>query len=243
MSGRRNGPETDPAGAQRPLLDLYRRVGTVLEAFFARWTAPFCRHCLVVTRHGHADDPRAQVDLVEGVFPGCCQAGVADALWVSTPAGRVPVPDPLLAPLRAARSGGRPDGGAAYAVRERATGAVHRGRGCAQLGTEGCRLGPLKAPLCLTYLCDAARAALAAALPGAVLGCGSDDFCGARGVLAAVLRGDPGAERAVTALESYLRDLDRRLAARVGGAEDGLLRAWLDGRGRRRGAGEGTTDG
>jgi len=50
-------------------LALYRRAGEALDRFFSRWTAAFCVRCLEVTRGYHRGDPRADVDVVEGVFP------------------------------------------------------------------------------------------------------------------------------------------------------------------------------
>ncbi|RMG92289.1 MAG: hypothetical protein D6708_06725, partial [Candidatus Dadabacteria bacterium] len=61
---------------------LYERAGRALSEFFAQWTGAFCRRCLEVTRRVHPGDPAADVELLEGRFPGCCQAGVADGHWI-----------------------------------------------------------------------------------------------------------------------------------------------------------------
>jgi hypothetical protein len=91
----------------------------------------------------------------------------------------------------------------------------------------GCRLGELKAPLCLTYLCAGVRAALAESA-GTGRGGEEDDFCGSAGALGVVVAGPPGeARQRVGALEARLEDLSRHLER--AGLDSGLelLERWL----------------
>ncbi len=216
---------------------LYRRAAGALERFFARWTAPFCRRCLRVVERTHAGDPAADVELVAGRFPGCCQAGVADGLWVPGhgEAGRFPAD--LARAFRAARReaglagpGEPPE----YRVRERRTGRVQRGKGCRYLGARGCTLGDLKAPLCLTFVCRGILDALARACPDLDSRGDTQDFAGAAGVLLQVVCGDRDrAEAAVAGLEARLRRMDRALAGRFGTGE-ALWSHWIDGKGEQR---------
>ncbi len=218
-------------GEQR--LALYRRAARALDRFCRRWTAPFCAECLEVTRLHHRGDPRADVDLVEGFFPGCCQAGVADALWVPGSGDRGRFAPDLAAAMARARAGvgveraGEPP---RYAVRERQSGLQAGGVGCARLGPGGCRLGELKAPLCLCYVCEPILEALGGILGAGSLGRGTDDFAGSQEVLRAVVTGTAAdAEERVNALEERLRALDRELEARSFSGEH-LLARWRQGK-------------
>lgn len=200
-------PPTDSAATR---LALYRRAARALNRFFSRWTAGRCAGCLELTRRHHRGDPRADVDLVSGIFPGCCHAGVADALWLP---GEGRFPEPLAEALAAARGPVGPAGEPpAYAVRERQTGRVVRGVACVWLGEGGCRLGDLKAPLCLGYLCAPVRRDLAGGGGEDLIGTEDDDFCGAKAVVRAVVLGPVDeARRSVGALEGRLARLHRRL--------------------------------
>lgn len=221
----------------RERLSLYRSAARALEGFCGRWIAPFCKACLEVTGLHHRDDPRADAELLEGVFPGCCQAGVADALWVpgSGEEGRFSAElARALAGARAAAIGaGATTPPPLYRVRERQSGLVAEGVACAYLGAGGCRLGELKAPLCLCYACEAVLGALRRALLGcgddraaAWLGSGTDDLGGSQAALRAVVSRPLAVARgAVDALSARVAGLDRALTEAVGsGAE--LLAAW-----------------
>ncbi len=215
---------------------LYRRAARALERFFARWTAPFCRRCLQVVERTHPGDPAVDVELVAGRFPGCCQAGVADGLWVPGrgPAGRFPghLVRAFLAARReagTARSWAPPE----YRVRERRTGRIQRGVGCRYLGAGGCVLGDLKAPLCLTFVCRGILEALAGACPELDPRGDTQDFAGAAGVFFRVVGGDrEDAEAAVAGLEERLQRMDGALAKRFGTGE-ALWKHWIEGKGER----------
>jgi len=198
-------------------LALYRRAARALAAFYARFTAPFCGDCLEVTRRHHRTDPRADVDLVHGQFPGCCHAGVGDALWVPRSGDEGRFPPELAQAMERAREGLAACRGKAgrYAVRERRTGTVATGVGCGHLGPKGCRLGELKGPLCISYLCEPVREALAAAVGWDLLGQDTDDFGGALKALRAVIcAGLVEAEAEVARMEAGLRAMEGRLSSR-----------------------------
>lgn len=169
------------------------------------------------------------MELLTGLFPGCCQAGVGDALWVRGAGDDGHFSPGLTRDLVAARQTISPVPGApaTYGLREVQTGRLVQGVGCVHLGPGGCCLGDLKAPLCLGYLCDAARAALAAAAGGDLVGEDSDDFCGAGGAIRFVVReGEAGAQAAVEHLEERLAELGARLAA-ADFSPHRLLTQWL----------------
>ncbi|MDF1555811.1 MAG: hypothetical protein P1P84_22240, partial [Deferrisomatales bacterium] len=85
-------------------LRLYRRAGEMLSVFFGRWTGVFCSRCLEVTARGHVGAAGAAVELVEGRFAGCCQAGVAETLSVPGRGGTVAFPAGLAEQLVVARA-------------------------------------------------------------------------------------------------------------------------------------------
>lgn len=193
----------------RERLRLYRRASRALGAFYARFSGRFCAECLEVTRRQHRSDPRADVELLEGTFPGCCQAGVADALWIPRR------PDGGRFPRELARAMTEERGEVAapaaeppaYRVRETRTGLVAEGFGCIYLGEGGCRLGELKAPLCIAYACEAVRDAVAAVLGPEWVGGDNDDFCGCLGALTACVHGD------LEEAEAEILRLEERLAS------------------------------
>jgi hypothetical protein len=99
-----------------------------------------------------------------------------------------------------------------YAVRERESGLLARGVACIHLEPDGCRLGDLKAPLCVAYLCEPVREAIEAVAGPELLGSDTDDFCGALEALRETVGGDPTEARvAVEALEERLRSVARLL--------------------------------
>jgi hypothetical protein len=225
--GRGSGRGAAKPGSRR--FELYRAAARALNRFYEQWTSPFCLRCLEVTRGYHRDDPRADVELVEGLFPGCCHAGVGEALWIPGCQGDGRFPPRLRALFEKERSAfadplRKP---AAYRVRERGTGLVARGVACAYLDPSGCALGALKGPLCLTYLCDAVREALAEIGGWGVVGTDSGDFCGSREALREVVGGSLGsAERQVRSLRIRLRDLDRKLSEWQPAAGEALHQFW-----------------
>ncbi len=215
-----------PGAETADRLALYRRAARAMERFFGRWAGPFCRRCLSVLRAALPDEPATDVVLVDGTFPGCCQAGVADNLWVPGDGEAGRFPEPLARAILRERPGPPGETGE-YALRERATGRIVRGRGCRFLGPGGCTLGDLKAPLCLTFLCGPVRRAVETASDRPLPGPDTDDFAESRAVLRAVAFAPvPEAEVAVVALEERLAHLDRALDRRFPDPEH-LYRRWL----------------
>jgi hypothetical protein len=200
-------------GAAADRLQLYRRASRALNRFCGRWTLPFCADCIEVTARHHRGDPRADVELLEGLFPGCCHAGVGDALWAPGCGDEGRFPDDLRDEMLRARGTASEDREPArYKVRERSTRLLVDGIACVHLVGGACALGELKSPLCLCYVCDPVRAAIASSAGGAVPGEDEDDFCGSRDVLQAIV-GAPlaDAEAAVERLERDLGELDAAL--------------------------------
>jgi len=223
-------PALGPEEPDERRLALYRRAGEALDRFFARWTTAFCVRCLEVTRRYHAGDPRSDVEVVGGVFPGCCQAGVADALWVPGWEERGRFSPGLAAAMARSRQGcHRSASPPEYVVRERVSGIKATGVGCAYLGPQGCGLGGCKSPLCLLYACEPIRQALAAVAGERWLGAGTDDFAGGRLPIGLAVSGDLGeAAAAVAALETRLDGLGRQLEARGFADGESLFRHWAD---------------
>ena len=213
-------------------LRLYRRAGRALNTFFDRWTGPFCGRCLEVTARAHPGEAGAAMELVRGRFAGCCQAGVAEALSVPCEGGTVPFSAVLAERMLAERSalGAGADAPRGYTLRERASGRLVEGGAAGTWATAGCRLGELKAPLCLTYLCTGVRGALEAAAGPGCCGDGDENFCGAAEALRAVVAELPEeAERQVAALEARMGHLARRLEGAGFRSGRELLGRWLRG--------------
>lgn len=209
-------------------LRLYRRAARRLNRFCERWTIPFCANCLQVTARHHRGDPRADVELLQGIFPGCCHAGVGDALWMPGSEGEEGFSEELREDMTHARGDGAGDRDPErYWVRERGTGLRVEGVACVHLVRGRCLLGELKSPLCLCYVCDPVRDALAAAAGRDVPGEDADDFCGSREALRAVVAGRPeDAEAAVERLELRLEELDAALRAAAGRTGRTPYRRW-----------------
>lgn len=181
-----------------------------------------------MTSHHHRADPRADVELVEGVFSGCCHAGVGDVLCVPRSGEGGRFSPALIRALEEAR-GPRLHLGPPreYVVRERPTGRVVRGVACLHLGPAGCRLGDLKAPLCVVYLCDPVRAVLAGVVGWGWVGPDSDDFGGSLETLRAVVA-EPvrAAEERVARLEESLAGFRRAMESRGFRSGEDLYGAW-----------------
>jgi hypothetical protein len=116
---------------------------------------------------------------------------------------------------------------AEYRVLERQTGRTVRGVACSHFGPDRCRLGDLKGPLCLIYLCEPARSAVVEIVGPDLAGADPDDFGGSRRAVLAVVSADlAAAHRQVDRLAARLARLGRELDAHgmSGGAE--LYRSW-----------------
>jgi hypothetical protein len=88
------------------------------------------------------------------------------------------------------------------------------GVACRHLGPEGCVLGDLKGPLCVSYLCEGVRGQLAAIAGWDAVGQDTDDFAGALRALRAAVRAE------LAEAEKEVAELEDRLAA----LRDGLGR-------------------
>lgn len=169
-------------------VDLYTAATGRLEVFFAAFTSGYCARCLDLHREFNPDDPISRHELVSGVFPGCCQEGVAQDLRIGAFSGER-LPPWLAEELLARRPAPPASGPGVFRVRDSADGSVHEGRGCAWLGPYGCSLGALKSPICVFYVCEPVRAALFSR-SGQAFGEG-DDFLGFSSFLRVLAGVDP----------------------------------------------------
>jgi hypothetical protein len=121
--------------------DMYGEAASLLNSFFSRRTAVYCRDCLQFHKNASPNDPIAGHVLVGGVFPGCCQEGVADDTRI--PFGRnLKLPEALVDEINGNRPP-RPTGNqSSYTVMNERDGRLHTGRGCVWIGEGGCTLGP-----------------------------------------------------------------------------------------------------
>lgn len=211
-------------------LDLYRRAARALNAFCSRWVWGFCERCLEVTRDYHRNDPRADVELVAGTFPGCCHAGAGDAFYVPGLGEGGHMPQELRDSLLEARGScpGSRDFPLTYRIRERRTRRAAAGVACVHLSVGGCVLRDLKGPICLTYICEPVRDVLLCWGKGDVTVENTDDLAGSGRVLGEILTGERNrAETAVAALEGRLTRVGLRI--QQAGFEDSasLCRWWL----------------
>jgi len=213
-------------------LELYARTARALNRFFGEWTAAFCCRCLEVTARAYPEDPGADVEVLDGQFPGCCQAGVADTLKLPGRGEESHLPEGLAEELKAARAAlgaSACAGPLDYTLRELRTGRVVRGRGCRHLGADGCSLGELKRPLCLTYVCEGICAAVDGALRSVPFGGGGDSnlFDATDTLFAVATQPRQIAEARVEALEEHLWEISDCL--RTVGVTSGqeLLERWL----------------
>lgn len=146
-----------PTPAQR--LSAYRQLAADLERFFSAFIASYCRNCrLVIARMPEAVGE--ETELLSGVDPGCCHRGAGDIFRLEGQSAE----RRRLAPELAEELGrerrrlfGEGEEGTEYVYRRLRDGEVLRGAHCRYFGPRGCRLGNLKGPLCLNFICPPIR--------------------------------------------------------------------------------------
>lgn len=140
-------------------LELYSRVAGALNTFFGRWSSGHCANCLELCSSCFPNDPFASMKLVEGTFPGCCQAGVAEDFRVSKFA--TALPGSFVEAIREQRNALEVDDagedGTRFVLADKESGEKKQGVGCRWLGNAGCELGSWKSPLCLLFICKPVR--------------------------------------------------------------------------------------
>lgn len=194
----------------RRAVDIYAAATGRLEVFFAAFTSEYCARCLELHREFNTDDPIARHELVSGVFPGCCQEGVAQDLRIGAYSGER-LPPWLAEELLARRPSPSAAGPGIFRVMDKVDGSIHEGRGCSWLGPRGCSLGALKSPICVFYVCEPVRAALFSRFGQSVDE--GDDFMGFSSFLRVLARVDPESP-------GSLRDAEEALAVFLERVED-----------------------
>jgi hypothetical protein len=203
-------------------VELYGRAAEMLNEFFDRWTAYSCSRCFDLCVESYPDDPFSSFELAEGVFPGCCQAGVAEDFRVIG-LGE-PLPSPLVETIRHERSVYLASLGISYPSSNAPEDFVliHRnnaerktGVGCKWLSSKGCTMGRWKSPICMAFMCEPVRQGLSHSAAGDRWPLESD-FCGISKVFSAIGTASVGGrallDRAVDEVES-LEELLRKRSA------------------------------
>ncbi len=202
--------------------DLCRR----LNVFFDKHVADYCRNCQQVLRRLPNDNER--YDLVSGVFPGCCHRGAGDIFRLEGvgPDDRLsPGITALLLEARKVRMSSLEAFEPLYELENCCTGERLTGEHCRYFGDRGCRLGELKGPLCMNFICPPIRDDLLATVAGdeEIVGPGHD-FIGLYQLLAVL--GTASKERwqrEAAAFERRLSMLEKACERFVAGRRRGSL--------------------
>jgi len=152
-------------------LAAYKEVVGCLNPFFSSYLGEYCRNCQQVI--GRLPEAFAEsIDLLEGVYPGCCHRGAGDIFRLEgeSPERSLLAPG-IIAELKIERqqkidqSG---SGGGSYSFRRHRDGVEVKGAHCLYFNAQGCLLGDLKGPLCINFICPPMRSDL-------ITVCGGDD--------------------------------------------------------------------
>ncbi|MBW1646116.1 MAG: hypothetical protein JRJ56_07305 [Deltaproteobacteria bacterium] len=202
----------------------YRRLCRRMNVFFTRYLAVYCRHCQEVM--ARIPDELAGWRLAAGVYPGCCHRGAGDLFRLEGVSGPAVLPPGLVARIQAARrlrlaAAGQDGCSPVYRLVNPATGQSLEGEHCRYFGRFGCRLGDLKGPLCLDFICPPIRADLLAVTGGREELLGPEhDFLWLYRAMAVIGYGSAAAVAAeFAALERRLAALAAAGAAFLGGVE------------------------
>ncbi|MCK5539320.1 MAG: hypothetical protein KAI69_00205 [Deltaproteobacteria bacterium] len=145
-------------------LAAYKELVSYLNPFFSIYLGDYCRNCRqVIGRLPEAVEE--SIDLLEGVYPGCCHRGAGDIFRLEgeKPERAYLAPEIViglqserqqkLLPLSGA-------GGGSYSFRRHRDGALVKGAHCCYFAEQGCLLGDLKGPLCIDFICPPMRSDL-----------------------------------------------------------------------------------
>ena len=141
-------------------LTAYKEVVGCLNPFFSSYLGEYCRNCQQVI--GRLPEASAEsIDLLEGVYPGCCHRGAGDIFRLEGESLERSLLAPgIVAGLKSERqqkidkSG---SGGGSYRFRRHRDGVVVTGAHCLYFQVQGCLLGNLKGPLCINFICPPMR--------------------------------------------------------------------------------------
>ena len=150
-------------------LAAYKELVGCLNPFFSMSLGDYCRNCLkVIGRLPEAVDE--SIDLLEGVYPGCCHRGAGDIFRLEgeRPERACLAPEIVIGlqcerQQKLLQSGA---GGGSYSFRRHRDGALVKGAHCLYFAAQGCLLGDLKGPLCINFICPPMRSDLLAACDG-----------------------------------------------------------------------------
>ncbi len=150
-------------------LAAYKELVDCLNPFFFNYLGDYCRNCRqVIGRLPEAVNE--SVDLLEGVYPGCCHRGAGDIFRLEGERSERDYLAPeIVIGLQRERqqklqqSGA---GGGSYSFRRHRDGASVKGAHCLYFAAQGCILGALKGPLCINFICPPMRADLLAVCDG-----------------------------------------------------------------------------
>lgn len=150
----------------------YKELVDSLNPFFSHYLGDYCRNCRqVIGRLPEAVEE--SVDLIEGVYPGCCHRGAGDIFRLEGESSeRANLAPEIITGLQRERQQKLQQpgvGGGNYSFRRHRDGALVKGAHCKYFSTQGCILGALKGPLCINFICPPMRADLLAV-------CDEDDF-------------------------------------------------------------------
>ena len=144
-------------------LAAYKELVSYLNPFFSSFLGDYCRNCQkVIGRLPEAAEE--SIDLLEGVYPGCCHRGAGDIFRLEgEKSERVALAPEIVTALQRERrqkvqlSG---VGGGSYSFRRHRDGALVKGAHCCYFAEQGCLLGDLKGPLCINFICPPMRSDL-----------------------------------------------------------------------------------
>ena len=150
-------------------LAAYKELISYLNPFFSTYLGDYCRNCRqVIGRLPEAVEE--SIDLLEGVYPGCCHRGAGDIFRLEgeSPERTCLAPE-VVAGLQSERQQKLRQSGASggtYGFRRLRDGALVKGAHCLYFAEHGCILGDLKGPLCINFICPPMRADLLAVCSG-----------------------------------------------------------------------------
>ena len=152
-------------------LTAYKELVGDLNPFFSSFLGDYCRSCQkVIGRLPEAAEE--SIDLLEGVYPGCCHRGAGDIFRLEGEklerACLAPELVVVLQNERRRKMQLSESAGGTYSFRRHRDGAVVKGAHCCYFAEQGCLLGDLKGPLCINFICPPMRSDL-------LVVCGEDD--------------------------------------------------------------------
>jgi hypothetical protein len=207
-------------------VQLYARTSRALNAFFESWTARYCERCFKVCKDAYPDDEFAGMELVEGLFPGCCQAGVAEDFRIMDRGE--PLPNPFVTAIRRERKNlleekmvaaalDRAD--SKFVLRDKGSGELKNGVGCKWLSEGGCMMEVWKSPICLAFICNPIRQWLSISAGGDQWPLDAD-FCGTSRVLSAIGAASVGKREQYERAFAEVEELEACLARHSARLED-----------------------